>query len=41
MNLSYQIKQNECYANLRELLKLQFYISDRLLLKLKKNKKIF
>ena len=41
MKLSYQIKQNECYANLRELLKLQFYISDRLLLKLKKNKKIF
>ena len=41
MKLSYQIKQNECYANLRELLKLQFYISDRLLLKLKKNKKLF
>lgn len=41
MKLSYTITQNEQYANLREVLKIQFQLSDRLLLKLKRAGKIF
>lgn len=40
MKLSYTITQNEQYANLREVLKIQFQLSDRLLLKLKRAGKI-
>ena len=35
------INSNDNYANLKELIKIYFNISDRLLLKLKKNNKIF
>ena len=35
------INSNDNYANLKELIKVYFNISDRLLLKLKKNNKIF
>ena len=41
MKLKYIIKSNEKYDNLKEVLKVKFQISDRLLLKLKKNNKIF
>ena len=41
MHLTYQIKESDNYLNIKELLKAHFNISDRLLLKLKKNKKIF
>ena len=41
MNLKYQVKENDNYLNIKELLKAYFNISDRLLLKLKKNNKIF
>ena len=37
MKLEYTVKQNDNYTNLKELLKAYFNISDRLLLKLKKN----
>ena len=40
MRLIYKIKENDNYINVKELLKAYFNISDRLLLKLKKNKKI-
>ena len=40
MKLKYTIKENDTYSNLKELIKAYFNISDRLLLKLKKNNKI-
>lgn len=40
MNLKYCIQPNDNYFNVKELLKVKFQISDRLLIKLKKNKKI-
>lgn len=40
MNLRYCIQPNDNYFNIKELLKVKFQISDRLLIKLKKNKKI-
>ena len=40
MKLIYKIKENDSYLNIKELLKAHFNISDRLLLKLKKNNKI-
>ncbi len=40
MKLSYKIKTVDTYTTLKEVLKAHFKISDRLLLKLKKNKKI-
>lgn len=41
MKLSYTIKNNENFDNVKEVLKTRFEISDRLLLKLKNNNKIF
>ena len=41
MKLKYQVTKNDNYINIKELLKAYFNISDRLLLKLKKNNKIF
>ena len=41
MNLNYMIKENEKYNNLKEILKQEFHISDRLLKKLKNNNQIF
>lgn len=41
MVLEYQIKKTDNYINLKELLKAYFQISDRLLVKLKHNRKIF
>lgn len=41
MKLTYTLSSKEHYTNLKELLKVQFLISDRLLLKLKKANKIF
>ena len=40
MNLKYCIQPNDNYFNIKELFKVKFQISDRLLIKLKKNKKI-
>ncbi len=40
MNLKYKVTNNK-YFNIKEILKSYFQISDRLLVKLKKNKKIF
>ena len=40
MNLKYCIQPNDNYFNIKELLKVKFQISDRLLIKLQKNKKI-
>ena len=40
MKLSYTIKKEDNFENLKELIKTQFQISDRLFLKLKKNNKI-
>jgi 23S rRNA pseudouridine1911/1915/1917 synthase len=40
MNLKYIVKENDNFANLKEVLKTKFNISDRLLLKLKSNNKI-
>ena len=40
MNLKYCIQPNDNYFIIKELLKVKFQISDRLLIKLKKNKKI-
>lgn len=40
MKLSYIVKNNENFDNVKEILKTKFEISDRLLLKLKKNNKI-
>lgn len=41
MKLSYMIDQNDVFFNVKEVLKIKFQISDRLLLKLKKQKKDF
>lgn len=41
MKLSYIVKNNEHFDNIKEVLKTKFEISDRLLLKLKTNNKIF
>lgn len=41
MKLSYIIKKEDNFENLKELIKTQFQISDRLFLKLKKNNKIY
>jgi len=41
MNLKYTIKENEHFDNLKEVLKIKFEISDRLLIKLKKKNLIF
>ncbi len=41
MKLSYQIQPTEHFDNIKEVLKIKFEISDRLLLKLKTNNKIF
>lgn len=41
MKLTYTIKSNENFDNIKEVIKTQFQISDRLLLKLKQNNKIF
>ena len=40
MRLTYTVKENDTYKTLKEVLKAYFKISDRLLLKLKKNDKI-
>lgn len=40
MKLTYTVKENDTYKTLKEVLKAYFKISDRLLLKLKKNDKI-
>ena len=41
MDLRYVVKENDCYTNVKEVLKAYFHISDRLLLKLKNSKNIF
>ena len=41
MNLKYTIKENEHFDNLKEVLKIKFEISDKLLIKLKKKNLIF
>ena len=41
MNLTYKVKKDEHYDNIKEVLKTKFEISDRLLLKLKTSNKIF
>ena len=41
MKLTYTIKSSENFDNIKEVIKTQFQISDRLLLKLKQNNKIF
>ena len=41
MKLSYTVKKEDNYTNLKELIKTQFHISDRLFLKLKREQKIF
>ena len=41
MKLTYTIKSSESFDNIKEVIKTQFQISDRLLLKLKQNNKIF
>lgn len=41
MKLTYTIQPNDNFFNVKELLKLKFQISDKLLVKLKKNKKIW
>lgn len=41
MKLSYRVKNNENFDNVKEILKTKFEISDRLLLKLKKTNNIF
>ncbi len=40
MELEYTVQPNDNYFNIKELLKVKFQISDRLLIKLKKNNKI-
>ena len=40
MDLRYVVKENDCYTNVKEVLKAYFHISDRLLLKLKNSKNI-
>ena len=41
MNLTYIVKEDDIFDNIKEVLKTKFEISDRLLLKLKSNNKIF
>ena len=41
MKLSYTVKDKDTYSTVKEVLKAYFQVSDRLLLKLKKNNKIF
>lgn len=41
MNLSYIVEDEAIFFNVKEVLKVKFEVSDRLLLKLKKNNKIF
>lgn len=41
MNLEYTLQETDNFTNLKELLKTYFQISDRLLVKLKQNKRIF
>ena len=41
MKLEYIIKKTDNYINLKDLLKNHFEISDRLLVKLKHNKKLY
>lgn len=41
MNLSYIVQDKDLFFNVKEVLKVKFEVSDRLLLKLKKNNKIF
>ena len=41
MILKYKIKETDTYRIIKEVLKSYFQISDRLLLKLKRNEKIF
>lgn len=41
MTLNYKLNNNDSFYNVREVLKVKFEISDRLLLKLKRNNKIF
>lgn len=41
MELKYIVKENDCYFNIKDVLKSYFKISDRLLRKLKTEKKIF
>ena len=41
MKLIYQLKENDNYLTIKELLRSYFAISDRLLLKLKKNNRVF
>lgn len=41
MNLSYIIQDEDLFFNVKEVLKVKFEVSERLLLKLKKNNKIF
>lgn len=41
MKLEYIIKENDNYSNIKEILKQEFHISDRLLKKLKKSNQIF
>ena len=41
MKLAYIVKKDESFDNIKEVLKTKFEISDRLLLKLKSNNKIF
>lgn len=41
MKLTYQVNDKEKFDNIKEVLKVKFKVSDRLLLKLKNNKKIF
>ena len=41
MNLNYTVSEDNSFFNVKEVLKVKFEVSDRLLLKLKKNNKIF
>jgi len=41
MKLEYKVKKEDCFQTVLEILKCKFAISDRLLIKLKKNQKIF
>ena len=41
MILEYKIKENDKFTNLKELIKVHFQISDRLLAKLKMNDRLF
>ena len=41
MKLEYKIKENDKYINIKQILKEEFHISDRLIIKLKKNNHIY